>query len=851
MGHITATVLSAALFAGGFLAFSLSLDFWGRLVLKALGAGDAAEPDSLLGCLAGASVLFVASRWCSAFTHAFELPFAVFLGLGALGAVLDIAKETRRARDPSRREGARGPWSPVAAREWAVVSALLAFALGVWFCRLWPSGTMEPFLVPSADLYSWVFHAGYWMGYTEAATYGITYHHPWIFDGFGTNILFASFSSARGEPAWLAAPAFSMLLMAWTGLGVYGLVRRAAGFPRWLSWLSALGVSCGWFFWLLSFYGAYGHLAAVPGYLAAVRAVLEGRRSPPSPRSGFLGLFFPLLYLFMCYQAGYLMFAALCAGIGFLKMSFGWSGRGGEPEAGGRAGTAAAAGGGDAEGARHVRNGSSALLLRVLGHVWKAAWPVAAATALAAAVSPQVAAQVVGRTVSAAVQKDGYGLNFLDPGLFAGFPLIADGGPFGTKPGVPWLWWAAFLAALAVLCAVSLRRGVKVFPERDLAGLKALSLVFALLLGAYLAAFAWKGDDYRVWKLVGLTALPLSFLPAALLVTSIHEAFRKSARAAWAVCALSAALIAVPHAGYRNASGPRAAVDDVKSLLPLAEVVGDVLRYDRDKDIVLFDFMSLDRNFAAMVISQYSGIARVGFLNGTYFGGFVEDYLKFAERGVPVYSDRSYPGLFKGRAVSSPPDFTVYRYDMNLFRRGGAVAFTSLERYTMRPDRRAVRIKLLPPEELVGHDLLVRITFAAGSDGTDPSCAGVTAREANAPLGEAVLREGSEFLIRAPAEWQHGGYISLLLDFADLPPVPRSDGMAWDRKNPPVCRYGFEAVEIFPDTAGEDASGGADGLFPGTEWPGGEAAGDAGTGSSAGSGGEGSGYGSGMAGGGY
>ncbi|MDR1038942.1 MAG: hypothetical protein LBR80_01990 [Deltaproteobacteria bacterium] len=798
MAHLLASAISSAIFAVFFLAFSLSLDFWGRLLLRALKAGDAAEPDGMLPCLSAAAGVMAICRWLSFFTHAFEIPFAVFVAVGVLGAAWDIAKPLL----PGSRalgEIAPGPHVPAlrkifGGREWAAVATLLCFALGFWFCRLWPSSGLEPWFTSSVDYYSWIFHAGYWMGYTDADTYGIAYQHPWIFDAFGTNILFAMFSSARGEPAWLASPGFTVLLLAWSGCAIYGLVRRLAGFPRWLSWISAMGVVCGWFFLLLSFYGLYGQLTATFGFLLLMRSALGGMKSAPSRRAGMARLFFPLLYIFLTYQAGYLMFASIAAAAAFLRMRF-------EAANPGAGGPAAESG--------HARNGDRGFLAGALKDTWSAAWPVIAATAVAAAVVPQAAAQVALRTVSAAIQTSGYGLHLLDPGLFAGFPLIAEGGNFGVMAGVSGLEWAVFLASFGALCLISLRRRMAAFPGRDLEGMRTMALLFVLFLGAYLFAFAWKGDDYRIWKFVSLTALPLSFTPAALLVSSVFAVFRGNWRRTLAACAMMAAVAAAPQVMYRDPLGPRAAIQDMRSLLPLAEAVQAALEYDRDRQLVLFDFLTMERAFAALVVSQYSGVYRVAAVFPNYFGSFVPNYFKMAERGAPVYSDRVYPALFKGNNAATPREFTVFRYDMDIMRKGGAVSFTGFEAYTRRPNRRIARIRILPPERLLGRDLVVRITFARGLDGLDPSCGRPTAREALAAPDEAVGREGGEFLVPAPAGWQKGGYIELLLDFPDLPPIPRHDGAAWDPKHaPPVCGFSVDAVELFPrEAAREDAEG--------------------------------------------
>jgi hypothetical protein len=89
------------------------------------------------------------------------------------------------------------------------------------------------------------------------------------------------FSSERGLPAHLAVSGFLPLLLSWMGAAVYSLARRPAGLPRPLAWLAGLGgVAGGEFSRLLGFYGHFGQMTTLFGFLLLLRASLAGPALP-------------------------------------------------------------------------------------------------------------------------------------------------------------------------------------------------------------------------------------------------------------------------------------------------------------------------------------------------------------------------------------------------------------------------------------------------------------------------------------------------------------------------------------------------------------------------------------------
>ncbi|MDR3153971.1 MAG: hypothetical protein LBW85_06805, partial [Deltaproteobacteria bacterium] len=436
----------------------------------------------------------------------------------------------------------------------------------------------------------------------------------------------------------------------------------------------------------------------------------------------------------------------------------------------------------------------------------KAAVPVLAATFLAAAVCPQAARQVAERTVSAAHQTAGYGLGFLDPGLFAGFPLITET-PLGLRGKVTPLDWALFCCSFAVLSAIALRRRAAGFPGADRAGLRAAVALFAVFIAVYLASFAWKGDVYQIWKFVTMTALPLSCVPAALLILAVYGAAGGKGKLFPAALALAAAIVAVPHLMYLNPRGPRASFNNARSLVPIISVMRELLDMDRGADLFIVDFAREERNIAAAAVAQYAQIKQMAFVNGVYFLPTMMLYPKYLKEGTVLYSDRLYPGLYMGSLELPAASFTVYRYFPDDVRSSGAVAMFGLEPYNRRAARRIVRLRVFVPQSLRGRDLEARITFQKGQAGLNPYCGTATVREGLASPEDSVPFRGEEARIRIPEEWQKSGSFNLVAQFPSLRTVPLEGGLAWASDDPNPCWYMFDKVELSEDQGAPSGAG--------------------------------------------
>jgi len=203
LSHFLTSVISSIVFVGFFIGFSLSLDFWGRLFLKAINANKASEVDGMFTSLAASAAVILICRQLSSATHSFEIPLIIFTCLGLIGAVRVILKKVRlasltygkRVKNSEKEitktlilktsEGGMVPrcrfgiWKDlISGYEWFFFSGLLCLVLGFYFSWIWPSGSMDLWYTPSSDFYSWIFFAGYWMGYGSPEIYGI---QPYLF----------------------------------------------------------------------------------------------------------------------------------------------------------------------------------------------------------------------------------------------------------------------------------------------------------------------------------------------------------------------------------------------------------------------------------------------------------------------------------------------------------------------------------------------------------------------------------------------------------------------------------------------------------------------------------------------
>jgi hypothetical protein len=860
-----------------FLAYTLSVGFWGRLILKACSVRCNLAYGSPLPLVASLGTLALALRHLSLFCRDFEAIYAAFFLAGACGSLAEglfrvLGRRGRRGGPESRRDltGAEGGSEHYGDGPWALASSLaLFFGFALYFRLSGPSGMPGPWLSTGMDHYAWVMQADWWRGMVDPARFLIADPEAWFLDSFGQGVHLGLFSAARGGYTLEAAPLYIALLAAWTGAALAALMRGLTRLPRPLCLLAAAGVVAGVFYRFHYMMGGFAHLNALFGAAAGLCALLSpGRES--KARARLAAVFFPVLFLFLGYQAGFPVFMALFAGTLFVGILLagpaGTAAAGpGEPAAAwppGRGGAGFPAAG---AGSRGLAEGSARRVSGLLGRAPAALrgslGPLLLSIALSAALSPQTLLWGAGRLLSAASQTAGVLPGLLRPSLFSGVPspgFLLDG-PAGTWP----CWAAASLLFCALWAAARGGRGGGAWTEGEageaggaagqdpgtagsdprpgvpvrgpsaVAGLDALCIVFALSLAVYLCVWRFRGDSYQLWKFAGMTALPLSFLPPVLLFALLRRLAGRPARATLALGIAASALLV---SAAWLAAPPRGEKGQVAWLPPFLAEVSRVRQEGEGLERAVFELATDTRNMAALSLSEEGPWREVLAVDGAYFIPSHRRYFPLIGEGTAFYTDRDYAGLF-GLDMGLPPaPYRLRRWDPADFRRAGAAAWSGVFRPTGDLTRQEAAVEIAAPEALRGRDAVLeaRVRIAAGSG--DPRCrtvlaaAGPGGAQPPVPAPEAWLEmDIAELRVPVPREAFAGGTALarfLFPGFAvrgpgDDPRVRREAGhnAIWVRNSPVgvdpddlLCDYVFEKVELRPSgSGGEDGGAGTAG----------------------------------------
>jgi hypothetical protein len=316
---LTAIIISVLQFTFAFFIYASALSFWGKHILKIAKVSESSRPALLLRIVAALAVMVFGAQALFPFANnSFNSYLTFFFLIGAVGAVLDfsLASLLPWLKETDKRNKF---WAFVKKRDSLVAGLCLAVLMSFAYSVIWPSGQMDGWLFNSGDFHIWIFLTEYFLGGLDLANLDVLPIFSGLAeDAFGTYMIMGLTSVAFGKPAYLAASYIVVTFNVWFGMGVYALSRRIFD----LTFFQALAVSSslilGALFNYVGFIGMFGHMVFLIILVAAMTELFpeQGRQFPQSQLTR--RLFFPLFLLFLSYQAGYSLLAAMLLTTGTL-----------------------------------------------------------------------------------------------------------------------------------------------------------------------------------------------------------------------------------------------------------------------------------------------------------------------------------------------------------------------------------------------------------------------------------------------------------------------------------------------------------------------------------------------------
>ncbi len=432
---------------------ALTVGFYlsGRLLLRSLGLFYTESASVVIACgVAGV----VGAGW---YAYRLGVPFQLYI-FAAVFLVLSFS-----ARDIIVRLTCR---KPLPKAFYAVLVLILAFSVQSLLCFR-PMG-ISVGTIANSDFYHYSLLAEHLLGNAgyDNIISGVsaTYHHP--IDVFGVFFMLAVMSVFFARSALESTPVFTIFCLSMIGLAMFDVIIKMFRFKDSVALLISLLVTAGSFMFYIAYNGFYAQLLSIIFYLTAVCQILyvpELYRSGPLRTILFCAL--PFAGILLAFQAGFLVFSSCVVLFGIVYLLFSFPDK------------------------------KMYMLIPIAGCL------------AALALFPEVAYYTVQRTMAVSSAHDGWPLPLLSPVYLLSIPVFAK---FPGHIGKLSDYLVAFFAFAAVsMTAFAIYK--KDDPEIS-RGYLASGLFFCVLMYAYLAAYAVRGNIYQVWKFASFVILPISFL---------------------------------------------------------------------------------------------------------------------------------------------------------------------------------------------------------------------------------------------------------------------------------------------------------------------------------------------------
>jgi hypothetical protein len=747
-----------------FLLFTLSLGFWGRMILKVCRIKENVSYGDPLPLVAAVSVLAVLSRYGYNAVQNFDFVYSVVFLLGLAGFIAEAIFFIASAVKSSQFK--QYLLSISLSQYSSVVSGTIICAMfSGYLCLLWPSRTLVPWLSSNMDYYSWIALAESLRGGFDAVQFNISDLDKWVADGFGTSVLFALFSSAKAVPSYIAAPFFTVTIVSWIGICLYHLIRSIFNLPRTLSLILSISLIFSNFFNFISLFGMYGHLVSLFGLLTCYAVAFEAD-SFKNLKKFSVTLFFPILFLFVCYQAALFVYYSFILFMVFLLDYL------------------------------SVESVSRNICIRFISSLKNSVVIVILPVLASCVIAPQMAVFAFNRVIYAANQtSSAFGLKLIDPVFFSGIPIYDNSLIDRTTDSsvIQYLVFAALLIILTMYVAGKNNIG---FSRAYRQKIIALLLFFISCIIAYILGYYIVGSLYIIWKFSAYSLVPLSFIFSSLLFASLYRLARRKIFV-FSIMSFVVALIllVMPVLAVKSPFyGNMGKATGNKSIFLIYALITEAIKDDADKSKIIFDMSRPDVNMmsALFTIPTHKLIystEKMYFFPGTY------DYFALLDDKTVIYSDKLFKNMYKSYRIYTD-DFSLFRYEYADLIEKGAIAYTGLHRFTDYARLSNITVKILPPKHMKGQDVSLQIEMPFENIEEFSICNHVDALYADGSPIEDSIYDGIFFKAKIPKIKQTEGNIEIILI---LPETARDKNFVeLDTFRLLQCLFRFKGVTLEP-----------------------------------------------------
>jgi hypothetical protein len=672
-----------------FLLLNLALRFWGQRLLKVVRVQ--VEPNNLtLPLAAGLAFLVFLALSFSSFINNYNVFFLLFYLIGLIGAFYSIFFIIKNLIHNNNRKAAL---IDLLKCDSFIVLILLSIVLSFIHSAVWPSGNLEIYFNYNYDYFSWIFATEYLVDGINPQTLDLNpFFYEIITDAFGTYIIMGVIATANLKTPLLASPIISLTLLVWAAEALYCLLRQTFGLRPWLTLILTLGVAVGSLFNYVAVIGMFGHMIFLITFLISFEQLSHNSNPNINIIQSKRRLFFPLIILFISYQAGYIILACFVALFGALIFFF--------------------------------QRQNQPFFSRLTYSAILGFWPVALVTIVSSLLAPGIFVHLSQRFLQVAAQTAGWGLPFFSPWHFSGLPYYS---PKAFQPVISPVFWRDLLAYIPLIILTSIflflilkKNKIK---KPDLSNLNnkpisragvitALSITYLIALGTFLTLSLYFGTYYKIWKFAAYAVLPLSFVPTALFFKSLEDWRPRRPLTLISLTVLIAFIsfkfismppfVEIPNKYFMMISGSTFINGEqvIQSKLP-------------DSSSIFIDFDFYDELFVSSFIFNSNKFNKMHYLAPFIFtNNYILDF-NIIDYNIFIVSDTKYNNLIKG-APNASDSGLIFTYDYNTIFNQGMVFFTNgITPYDWEISSYPIHASFLIPKAKIGQELKLSIDLAA------------------------------------------------------------------------------------------------------------------------------------------